>query len=112
MALWNKQGGITCEQCEEQELISQGVNSCETCKKPRLLEANYLVLELYGFSPVRPIAMTDGLVLLDIPAVEFLFKIHDIPHNEQKGILEKMLIYHNTLYNKENKNIKKEGKEM
>ena len=101
MALWNKQGGLTCAQCEEQELISQGVTSCDICKKPRPLEANYTVLEIYGFSPIRPIAMTDGLVLLDLTAVEFLFKVHNIPHEEQKGILEKMSIYHNELYSKD-----------
>jgi len=101
LALWNKQGGLTCAQCEEQELISQGVTSCDTCKKPRPLEANYTVLELYGYSPIRPIPMTDGLVMLDTLAVEFLFKIHEIPHEEQKGILEKMSIYHNELYSKD-----------
>ncbi len=111
MAQWNKQGGLTCSKCEEFDLVAQGLEDCETCKKPRTLEANNIIFELYSFAPLLPIAMSE-LVLLDIKAVEFLFKVYGIPHNEQRSILERMTIYHNSLYSKDKVNIKEEGKEM
>lgn len=107
MAQWNGQGGLTCDKCDDMQLVEQGLESCETCRKPRPLEANYQALEIYSYNPVVPIPMTEGLVLLDIKAVEFLFKVYNIPHDEHRGLLEKIAIYHSTLYNK--KSIKKEG---
>lgn len=107
MAQWNGQGGLSCDKCDEMQLVEQGLESCETCRKPRPLEANYQALELYNFGPVTPIPMTEGLVLLNLNAVEFLFKVYNISHEEQRGLLEKIAIYHNTLYNK--KSVKKEG---
>ena len=107
MAQWNGQGGLTCDKCDEMQLVEQGLETCENCRKPRPLEANYQALEIYSYNPVSPIPFTDGLVMLDLNAVEFIFKVYDIPHKEQKGLLEKIAIYHSVLYSK--KSIKKEG---
>lgn len=89
------------------QLVEQGLESCETCRKPRPLEANYQALEIYSYNPVTPIPMTEGLVMLNLSDIEFLFKVYNIPHEEQRGLLEKIAIYHSVLYNK--KSFKKEG---
>jgi hypothetical protein len=112
LAQWNKQGGLTCEECGEKGLVELGIVTCDECKKPRPLESNYTVLTLYSYQPIRPIPMTDGLVMLDIPAVKFLMEIYDIPHEEKCGILERMIIYHNNLYNKKHSMIGEEKNDL
>jgi hypothetical protein len=112
LAHWNKNGGLTCSDCTKNELIENNLVSCDTCEKPRPLEANYIVLELYSYNPITPIPMTDGLVLLDLKAVEFLFRVFDIPHSEEKSLLERLVVYHEALCSKDKINIKEEGKEM
>lgn len=108
MAQWNGQGGLTCNECDDMQLVEQGLESCETCRKPRPLEANYQALEIYSYNPVTPIPMTDGLVLLSLKDVGFLFEVYNIPKEEQRGLLEKMLIYHNTLYGKKHSSVTEE----
>jgi len=92
--------------------VGQRLESCETCKKPRPLEANNIIFDLYSFNPVSPIPMTEGLVMLNLSAIQFLFKVYNIPHDEEQSILERIAVYHNELYSKDKGNIKEEGKGM
>jgi len=47
--------------------------------------------------------MTDGLVMLDLRAIEFLMNIYDVEHDERKNVLERIQFYHDNLYTKEPK---------
>lgn len=90
-------------------LVEQNVTSCADCNKPRPLETNLLALEIYSYSPLNPIPMTEGLIMLDIPAVEFLFKVHKVPDEEQRLLLEKIAIYHNVRYGVDKKASENKG---
>ena len=96
----------------EQELIENNLVSCDTCLRPRPLDANYIVLELYSYNPIIPIPMTEGLIMLDLKALEFLFSVYDISHEEEKDVLERIALYHNALCSKDTIKIQTEGKEI
>lgn len=106
MAEWNRDGGLTCNTCIDYNLLEQGLADCETCNKPRPLPANLLTLELYSFNPVSPVPMTDGLVMLNISDIKFLMDTYEVELEDRKLLLEKIAIYHSTLYSK--KGLKKE----
>jgi len=103
LAQWESQGGLSCHQCIEMELVNREIKSCETCKKPRPLPANFLALELYSYGPLRPIPMTEGLIMLDLPSVDFLFRVYDVPIEDQRLLLDKITVYHHHIHDMKNK---------
>lgn len=76
------------------------MKTCEECDQPFPLPANSLILELYSFYPIRPIPMSE-LIMLDLTAVEFLMNVYDLKQEERKPVLEKLVLFHNALTTKE-----------
>jgi len=50
--------------------------------------------------PITPIPMTDGLVMLDLKAVEFLMNVYEIPKDERRDILTRLSVLHNAKFRK------------
>jgi hypothetical protein len=69
---------------------------------------NYIVLDIYQYSPVLPVPMIDGLVMLDLKALEFLMDIYDVAHEDRRLLLHKLALYHGVVYGK--KNVEEEEK--
>ena len=101
LASWEKNKGLSCEQCKELVELGAKEMNCEECERPLLLPENQLAVEIYSFQPITPIPMTEGLVMLDLKAIEFLMNIYEVGTSERLSLLNKLSIYHDTLFRKD-----------
>lgn len=81
-------------------MVDQGAKEfeCDTCPRPSPLPENEIILRLYSCSPLTPIPMTEGLIMLDLRAVEFLMDIYEVTN--RRDVLERLIIYHSFMSKK------------